>query len=129
MAGAPQTVGRVVRSSGPDRTWKQLGPHAWTKILILTALLGVLFRTEIAEMVHLWLTDPSWSHGLLIPLFSLYFVNQKRREILDLEYARIHCSKVPGRPQAATAPPRQTRSNYSACCSCMLILAFKDSTS
>lgn len=124
MAGAPQTVGRVVRSSGPDRTWKQLGPHAWTKILILTALLGVLFRTEIAEMVHLWLTDPSWSHGFLIPLFSLYFVNQKRREILDLEYARDPLLEVLAGRKPQRLLPGQTRSNYLGLLLLLLILAF-----
>jgi exosortase len=41
-----------------------------------------LFRNEIAGIVSRWLIDSSWSHGFLIPLFSLYFINQKRQEIL-----------------------------------------------
>jgi exosortase len=30
-------------------------------------------------------TDSSWSHGFLIPLFSLYFVGQNKNEILSLQ--------------------------------------------
>jgi exosortase len=35
--------------------------------------------------VYRWITDSSWSHGFLIPLFSLYFINQHKKEILNLE--------------------------------------------
>jgi exosortase len=33
----------------------------------------------------MWLTDASWSHGFLIPLFSLYFINRHKSEILNLK--------------------------------------------
>jgi len=62
--------------------WRQLGVHNYIKILIIVGLFCFLFRNEIAGIVSRWLTDSSWSHGFLIPFFSLYFINQKRREIL-----------------------------------------------
>ena len=62
-----------------DRRWGELGLHGYAKIAILAALFCFLFRGELRDAVHLWLTDPSWSHGFLIPLFSLYFINQRRR--------------------------------------------------
>jgi exosortase len=34
--------------------------------------------------VQRWINDASWSHGVLIPLFSLYFLGQKKSEILNL---------------------------------------------
>jgi exosortase len=64
--------------------WRDLGVHNYIKILIIGGLFCFLFRNEIEGIVNRWLTDSSWSHGFLIPLFSLYFVNQKREEILNL---------------------------------------------
>jgi exosortase len=62
--------------------WRDLGVHNYIKILIISCLFCFLFRNEIERVVNRWLTDSSWSHGFLIPLFSLYFINQKREEII-----------------------------------------------
>ena len=62
--------------------WRGLGVHTPVKILIIGVLFYYLFRHEIYGIVHRWLTDGNWSHGFLIPLFSLYFINQHRDEIL-----------------------------------------------
>ena len=64
--------------------WRELGLHIYIKISIIAGLFCYLFRNEIRAVVHEWLTDSSWSHGFLIPLFSLYFINQHKKEILDL---------------------------------------------
>lgn len=69
----------------PKEHWRDLGLHNCTKIAIIGALFCFLFRNEIGAVVRTWLTDASWSHGFLIPLFSLYFINQHRREILNLQ--------------------------------------------
>jgi exosortase len=63
-------------------SWRDLGVHNYIKIVIIGVLFCFLFRNEIESIVSRWLVDSSWSHGFLIPLFSLYFVNQKRDEIL-----------------------------------------------
>jgi exosortase len=65
--------------------WGELGLHHFTKIAIIGGLFCFLFRNEMGPIVRRWVTDASWSHGLLIPLFSLYFINQHRREILNLQ--------------------------------------------
>jgi exosortase len=62
--------------------WRQLGVHSYIKILIIGGLFCFLFRNEIENVVNRWLIDSSFSHGFLIPLFSLYFLNQKKQEIL-----------------------------------------------
>lgn len=122
-ADSSQTPGWDARASGADRTWSELGPHACVKILIVAGLLGVLFRTEIGELAHLWLTDPNWSHGFLIPLFSLYFIHLKRREILGLEYVRDPLLDL----LTGRRPPRllagQTRANYLGLLLLAMILA------
>ncbi|MBN1508040.1 MAG: exosortase/archaeosortase family protein [Sedimentisphaerales bacterium] len=95
-----------------DRRWAELGLHSYVKIVILGGLFCFLFHSELAELIHLWATDSSWSHGFLIPLFSLYFLNQRRREILSLQYVRdpltgLLRGRRPGRLSAG-----QTRPDY-----------------
>ena len=65
--------------------WHQLSVHTWVKILIIAALFVCLFHNEIGSIIRRWLTDSSWSHGFLIPLFSLYFINQHKKQILNLK--------------------------------------------
>ena len=76
----------IYRTTTPSQKhlWRQLGVHNYIKVLIIGGLFCFLFRNEIEGIVNRWLTDSSWSHGFLIPLFSLYFINQKREEILNL---------------------------------------------
>jgi len=86
-------MGNITASAVPDTqlstaagtTWRELGIHTWIKIFIIGGLLYFLFRDEIWSVVERWQTDGTWSHGFIIPLFSLYFVNQRRGEILGLE--------------------------------------------
>ncbi len=67
-----------------NESWKQLGVHVYAKILIIFLLFYYLFNNEIKNIVERWITDPSWSHGFLISFFSLYFINQHKKEILNL---------------------------------------------
>ena len=64
--------------------WRELGFHNYVKIFTIALLVCYLFRSELRMLVQDWLADSSWSHGFLIPLFSLYFINQHKREILNL---------------------------------------------
>ena len=68
--------------SEQNLSWPSLGVHSYIKIIILAAAVYGVFHIEIYSIVQRWLTDSSWSHGFLIPLFSLYFINQKKNEIL-----------------------------------------------
>ena len=72
-------AGEVTRTS-----WCELGVHSYIKILIIVGLFCCLFHNEIKDIVRKWLTDSSWSHGFLIPLFSLYFINQHKDGILNV---------------------------------------------
>ena len=76
----------IHRRTAPSQKhqWRELGVHNYIRILIIAGLFCFLFRNEIESIVNRWLTDSSWSHGFLIPLFGLYFVNQKSYEILNL---------------------------------------------
>lgn len=104
--------------------WSQIGPHGFAKIVILGGLLGFLFRGEIGSLVRLWVTDPNWSHGFLIPLFSLYFVHQKKREILSLEYASDPLRELWRGRRPGVLRPGQTRANYLGLLLLLLVLVF-----
>jgi exosortase len=69
----------------PKQQWRELGVHNYIRMLIIGGLFVYLFRQEIEEIVHKWITDSAWSHGFLIPLFSLYFLNQRKAQILNLQ--------------------------------------------
>jgi exosortase len=71
--------------SEQNLSWSNLGVHSYIKIIILAAAVYSVFHVEIYSIVQRWLTDSSWSHGFLIPLFSLYFINQKKNEILTVQ--------------------------------------------
>jgi exosortase len=64
--------------------WLDIGVHKWIKMGIIGALFFLLFNHEITGIVRQWVKDPSWSHGFLIPVFSLYFINLHRNEILKV---------------------------------------------
>lgn len=63
---------------------RKLRLHQYIKMLILAGLMCYLFRVEMRQIVGRWLTDSSWSHGFLIPIFSLYFIHQKKEQILNV---------------------------------------------
>jgi exosortase len=70
--------------SEQNLSWSSFGVHSYIRIIILAAAVYGVFHIEIYSIVQRWLTDSSWSHGFLIPLFSLYFINQKKNEILTV---------------------------------------------
>lgn len=71
-------------NSQGELEWGSLRVDVYIKIAIIGSLIYWLFNDEIYGVVHRW-QDPSWSHGFLIPLFSLYFINQRKQEILSLK--------------------------------------------
>jgi exosortase len=72
-------------ATSPRTSWRELGVHNYVKMLIIAVLFYCLFHNEIDHIVRKWVSDSSWSHGFLIPLFSLYFINQHKTEILNLQ--------------------------------------------
>ena len=73
----------VIKNNSKQYEWRSLGIHCYVKFAILAALFIGLFRNEIFSTIYVWINDSSWSHGFLIPLFSLYFINQNKKEILS----------------------------------------------
>ncbi|MFA5864095.1 MAG: exosortase/archaeosortase family protein [Phycisphaerae bacterium] len=77
---SPAGRGRRIRSE--TVTWDQIiGPAGWVKIVVLGVLLGWLYWGELRYMVDNWINNANWSHGFIIPVFSLYFLHQRREQL------------------------------------------------
>ncbi len=48
---------------------------------ILASLIYLIFNDRIAIMIFKWKTDGNWSHGWLVPVFSLYFLGIHRQQL------------------------------------------------
>src|SRR5437763_2669929 len=53
----------------------------WKPFLLLLVL-AALYAPVIAGLVRQWYTDPDYSHGFLVPVFSGYLIH-KRRSVLN----------------------------------------------
>jgi exosortase len=76
---------KTVEAQTPESSWLDLGAGAFFKMAVVGGLIWWIFQEEINGIVRQWVTNPSWSHGFLIPLFSLYFLHQNKDEILAIE--------------------------------------------
>ena len=77
-------IGRQSQGEALRQDWRQLGLHTFIKIAVIAALFIYLFNDQIYSVIRRW-RDPSWSHGFLIPVFSLYFINQHKQKILNVK--------------------------------------------
>jgi exosortase len=71
--------------SEQELNWGSLSVHTYIKIGVIAAAIYAVFYPQFISTVHRWINDGAWSHGFIIPLFSLYLVNQKKKEILSTE--------------------------------------------
>lgn len=63
---------------GTTTTWP---PQTWVKIAVLGALFVAMNWWQLPVLVGKWRHDPDWSHGFLIPLFSLYLLYIRRHQL------------------------------------------------
>ena len=64
-----------------DPSARKIPGASWIKIILLGLLVGLFYHVELRKLVNQWLADPNWSHGFIIPLFSLFLLYNWRREI------------------------------------------------
>jgi exosortase len=65
-----------------DSAAPSLDAACWLKILILGGLFVWAYYFQFSNLVQRWRHDPNWSHGFLIPLFSLYMLYSRREKLL-----------------------------------------------
>lgn len=57
-------------------------PVTWLRVGLLVALLVAVYWVPIRnQLVFKWIDDANWSHGWLIPVFSLYFLWSRREQL------------------------------------------------
>lgn len=110
--GSSTTRGRSTDPSPQDHRWDELGLHRYIKMAVIGGLFCFLFRHELERIIVLWVTDPSWSHGFLIPLFSLYFIHQRKQDILGLAYVADPLADLARGRKPGRLLPGQTRPDY-----------------
>jgi len=72
----------------PSKRLVRAGLHRWIRWSLVGALFVAVFHAEMIRVVRVWMQDASWSHGFLIPFFSLYLVNQRKQALLGLDRIR-----------------------------------------
>lgn len=60
--------------------WGYLGLEGVAKILVIVALFAWFYSDHFVRLFRYWL-QPDWSHGFLIPVFSLYLIHMKRSQL------------------------------------------------
>lgn len=67
----------------PTRSWGELiQPAARVRLVVVIGLLLLVYWGSIRHhLVARWISDGNWSHGWLIPVFSVYLLNGKRDEL------------------------------------------------
>jgi exosortase len=56
-------------------------PLTWLPYIVIAALLVVVYYHVAAKLIYDWYTIPDYSHGFLVPLFSLFLVWDKRKTL------------------------------------------------
>ena len=78
MADVAQAIS--VRGTVHEPYWKK--PLIWQSAVV-AALLAWLYGPTMARLVHQWWSDPNFSHGFFVPLFSFYVLWQNRAAIAE----------------------------------------------
>jgi len=76
------SVQATPESNVKSSDWPQFQP-VWVAVL-LGAVLLVVYRNILRALVLQWWDDPNYSHGFLVPLFSLYVLWRDRALLRDL---------------------------------------------
>ncbi len=76
--GTSEAVGNVLTQSR-----SQVRGAAW-QALALLPLIAWLYARVIPALVDDWWNDPNFSHGFLVPLFSIFLVWQDRKRLSEL---------------------------------------------
>lgn len=66
----------------PGKQWSQVPASVYLQMALVALLFYAFFYDELHRLFRQWL-DPSWSHGFLIPIFSLYLLNRRKEDVLQ----------------------------------------------
>ncbi len=58
-------------------------PGVWAKIIVVAAILVLANLKQFPELFYRWRIDQNWSHGFIIPLFSVFLLYSRWNEIVS----------------------------------------------
>jgi exosortase len=74
----------ILSPESPSPRWRDVSVSVYLQIGFIALLFYAFYYDEIHRLFVQWL-DPSWSHGFLIPFFSLYLLNRRKEDVLRTE--------------------------------------------
>jgi exosortase len=80
-SGGSRLVDMVSETASQKSNAPLLSKAGWIKILILAAAFVALTGWQYRKMAITWIHDTNWTHGFVIPLFSLFLLYQRRYEL------------------------------------------------
>jgi len=94
-SGASQAAGYGARRRRTITWGELLSPAARWQLAVVSGLMVWLFWHELRRLFHVWTHSGDWSHGLIVPLFSLYFLHLQRDKLADLKKEGSFLGLVP----------------------------------
>ena len=82
QSAAPGTV--AATASAAAAATRLIQPYVWMRIAVLGVLFVLYHEYIIRYMFKLAWEDPNWSHAFLVPFISLYFIHQRREDLLKI---------------------------------------------
>lgn len=82
-AGSSRRLADLIEPDEAVAVRYPLTSSSWGKVAVLAGVLTLLYGTELRGLIRLWLADENWSHGFIIPLFSLFLIYNWRRSLLQ----------------------------------------------
>ena len=79
MSRVLQTEPAMPRASAVEPSW----PQVW-QMAVIAGLLLWLYVPTLAHLAAQWWTDPNFSHGFFVPLFSAFIIWQERSRLTGL---------------------------------------------
>ena len=66
-----------------SRSWGEIiPPKTWVRMTVVAMLLGAVYWATIwNHLVKRWMNDGNWSHGWLVPVFSVYLLATQRERL------------------------------------------------
>ena len=71
----------MVQAPEVQKQAARIGLEVWLKVGILAAILVWINHHQFSWLVRKWIDDDNWSHGFLIPLFSVFLLYMRWGEL------------------------------------------------
>lgn len=71
---APAAAPRLADLVGEDKPLGVIPREAWLKVFVIAGLICAFYYDELVKLSQKFLADSNYSHGFILPLFSLYLL-------------------------------------------------------